>query len=258
MADGSVRRVRVRGDIFYVYVLYRPDGTPCYVGKGHGYRARSHFNKTHNKHLERIIKLAGGTLLLRKIVEDMPESEAYELEAFLISVIGRRDDGGHLVNQSAGGEWGGSGRIMSAEEKAMRCKALANEATRERMRLSHLGKPSARKGQKATPETIERLRISHTGKKQPADVVEKRAAKVRGNKHPPESVERRAAQQRGVPKSPEVRAKMKEGRKGMKLSDSHKANIGLATAAHFENDEYRNRHSERMKRWWAYRKSNRE
>ena len=42
------------------------------------------------------------------------------------------------------------------------------------------GRPSPRKGQKATKETIEKLRISHLGKKQTQETIDKRMKNMRG------------------------------------------------------------------------------
>src|SRR5271157_172645 len=49
---------------FYVYCLFRPNGEPCYIGKGKGRRAIFHFypSQQRNPHLSAIVKNAGGVL----------------------------------------------------------------------------------------------------------------------------------------------------------------------------------------------------
>lgn len=90
---------------FYVYVLFRPDGQPCYVGKGKGNRWTNHERYgSSNLNLQRIIKNAGGILPKAKIKENMLEKDAFELEISLIRSIGRKIHGGLLVNFTDGGE----------------------------------------------------------------------------------------------------------------------------------------------------------
>lgn len=91
--------------VFYVYVLFRPDGRPCYIGKGKNNRWLHHERyETSNLHLKRIIKRADGMLPKAKIAEGLSEKEAFELEVDLIRNIGREKDGGPLVNLTNGGD----------------------------------------------------------------------------------------------------------------------------------------------------------
>jgi len=100
---------------FYVYLYLRSKdsttakaGTPYYVGKGTGKRA---WGKHGNLHLptnpENIV-------IVSYDISD-PDSMLYERE--LISLYGRKDNcSGILMNRTDGGE-GGSGRIVSIEER---------------------------------------------------------------------------------------------------------------------------------------------
>jgi len=91
--------------VFYVYVLFRPDGRPCYIGKGKGNRWLCHERyETSNLHLKRIIKNAGGELPKVKLYERLTEQRAFELEVELIKYIGREKDNGPLVNLTDGGD----------------------------------------------------------------------------------------------------------------------------------------------------------
>jgi len=104
---------------FYIYAIFRPDGSPCYIGKGRGYRHRVHFYKGakhDNRKLMRIIQDATWSLPVVKIRENLSEQAAFEIEIALISAIGRGRNG-PLVNQTDGGD-GTSGIVFSPERRA--------------------------------------------------------------------------------------------------------------------------------------------
>lgn len=155
---------------FYVYVKFRRDGSPCYVGKGKGQRWRQHDRRTHNKRLQRILDAAialGCEVPTIKIREGLTEAEALETEIALIRAIGR-DRAGPLVNMTDGGE-GMSGwkhteaskRKISANNRARGCSA----ETRAKMSESRRNAPPIRR----KPLTQEqRARISAAKKGKPA------------------------------------------------------------------------------------------
>jgi len=87
-----------------------------YVGKGKGLRVENNSRKTHNPHVAKLIELAGGQIPYKKILEDISEEEAFELECFLIREIGRGAKG-PLLNLTAGGD-GVSGYIQTPEHLA--------------------------------------------------------------------------------------------------------------------------------------------
>lgn len=101
---------------FYVYILYRPDGRPCYVGKGKRYRWKHHFYAATNRHLKSILAKYGDGIVVQR-VEDLSDDEAYELEELLIFDIGRQCDGGPLANISTGGVAAASGTIADADRR---------------------------------------------------------------------------------------------------------------------------------------------
>ena len=91
-----------------VYVIFRQDGRPCYVGKGEQSRLRSHRhaarNGVHsNKHLANLLKNANFELPWVVIRSGLSNKEAIEVEVSLIEVLGRECDGGPLVNITKGG-----------------------------------------------------------------------------------------------------------------------------------------------------------
>jgi hypothetical protein len=99
----------VTNRIFYVYVFFRNDGTPYYVGKGKG--GRAWWKRKAG------VKPPKNLNLVKILVKDLSESEAYEWEIDLIALLGRKDLGtGCLRNRTDGGE-GASGAVRSEEFK---------------------------------------------------------------------------------------------------------------------------------------------
>lgn len=140
---------------YYVYMYFLLDGSPCWVGKGSGYRFRSHlwspeYTKT-NKDLLKLLQGAKdlGTELPVVIIRDnLTEDESFEIERLLIEAIGcRRDATGPLVNYTKG--------------------TKHDAITREKMRQANLGK-------KRTPEARERMRQAKLGTHQSTETIEKR------------------------------------------------------------------------------------
>lgn len=68
---------------YYVYLILRPNGIPCYVGKGSNKRWAVYAFRCHNPHLAAIIKSAPSRLPLVKLRENLTEIEAFETEKLL-------------------------------------------------------------------------------------------------------------------------------------------------------------------------------
>jgi hypothetical protein len=199
--------------MFYVYLLRRLDGRPCYVGKGKGERWRH--QRGRNEHLLNIIrqaKLLGKELPAEKIRENLSEDEAFALERKLIAFYGREDLGtGDLVNLTDGGE-GLSGYKPSPTSNAKRSAALkGREKTIEHVANAAAALRGSKKssGWWSTKEGLAKQRQNN------------RSRFARGHKHSPETTEKlraaRFAQQNvsaagqfkpGHQPSPETRAKM--------------------------------------------------
>lgn len=119
---------------FYVYVIFRPNGLPCYVGKGFGGRWKRHSVNSHNHHLRNIYRKFGPDLPIVKVREFISDFEAIETEVALISIIGRQKEGGPLVNMTNGGE-GASGIDDDVKERLSKTlKAVwKNDELRQRL-----------------------------------------------------------------------------------------------------------------------------
>lgn len=110
---------------FYVYVYLDPrkpgnysygdymfEFEPFYVGKGRGNRYTQHIhqnrlNNEKNYNKKTILESLLSTNLVPKILkvnENLNEKQSFELETFLISLIGRLTEGGPLTNVTLGGD----------------------------------------------------------------------------------------------------------------------------------------------------------
>jgi len=113
---------------YYVYVYFRPNGQPCYVGKGKDNRWVEHLriSNHYNKHFANIIKKYGETLPIVKIRCNLTSREACDVEIALIAAIGRLDLGtGPLVNLTSGGE-GLFGPAQAVRDKISKAKMSAS------------------------------------------------------------------------------------------------------------------------------------
>ena len=155
---------------FYVYILFRPDGSPCYLGKGKGKRWLHHergLNKN-NRHLNGIIaraKAQGRELPKIKVREHLSEAEAFEVEKALIAAIGR-EPVGPLVNLTDGGD--GTINIAPEVRAVMSEKAKVRARTPEvRARMAALGRSG--KGKRKTEAQRQAMSLRKIGKQPSPD-----------------------------------------------------------------------------------------
>lgn len=189
---------------FYVYIIFRPNGIPCYVGKGRGSRWKRHERKSHNPHLAAIIGNAGGELPKIKIRENLTNKQACEIEISFIAAIGREIHGGLLVNQTDGGE-GGTGTVWSEEARERKRVWFREQdhTKREEARLKVLKSPEHRAKMSAIQKGIP---------KSPQGRANIASGARRGIPRPPEVIEKIRAGNLGKKKSVEARANMRVAR----------------------------------------------
>ena len=213
--------------LYYVYVLFRQDGRPFYVGKGKGGRLGASIRCTRNPHKSNIIKAtveAIGDVPCVVVRSGLTEKLAFEYEAAFIAAIGRGKDG-PLVNLTGGGE-GTSGYVQS-------------EKTRGKIAARLAGNRNA-VGTAPSAETRAKLSASKMGNKGPS-----------GHKQSEAHKKARAAKSSAWRNSPEGIAVMAAIHCGAKRSEETKQKIREARARQVITDDAR----EAMRRAWARRKA---
>lgn len=199
---------------FYVYVYYRPDGSPCYVGKGRGQRWLHHEQKgkCSNHRLAAIIKRAGGSLPKVKIREGLLSTDACKIEIAFIAAIGRGRKG-PLVNMTNGGEGlGGVPMPAAIKRKIAKANKGRRQTAEHRENLSKARKEMFAKRRaagiqtKLSPEHRAAIARGNTGKSMSAASRAKMSAAKAGR--PCGVIQRQRFTEYSRNKSPEHRAKL--------------------------------------------------
>jgi hypothetical protein len=203
----------------YVYVLFRADGRPFYIGKGRGNRWLNHEQqakrgvRSHKASIINKMVAAGFTEVPKvKIAEGLSEAQATEYEVTLIAAIGR-EPVGPLINQTAGGD----GHPDPSPETRARWSEIRRGKT-----LSETGRAKLSaffRGRKLGPMSDERraqLRLVNIGRTHSSETRAKIRAALLGKKRPPEFCAKMSEVQRGRVISPEHRAKLSAANRGKK------------------------------------------
>ncbi len=169
---------------YYVYLYFRLNGLPMWVGKGCKYRwdwcYHIRYKNSHINNAILQITRSGKEIPRIKLFENLSEKEAFAMETLFIKSIGRSPNG-PLLNLTDGGE-GVSGRISSDETKIKITQKLrghiVSDDTRNKIRAKLLGRkvlikklrgPNKTKRRPMSAES--RVRISKTlsGRKLPPE-----------------------------------------------------------------------------------------
>ena len=231
---------------FYVYVIFRMDGTPCYVGKGQRDRYQVHYRRSNNAHLKRLSAAAGGRLPVVIVRDGLTDEEALATEIAFIAAIGRDIHGGPLVNFTDGGE-GAAGyqhteenkkrlsaatkglpkrpgfgtevslRLKGVPKSPAHCAAIGRASTgRVKSEASRAKNSASQRGRKRPPRTAEhcaKISAAKLGVKHTAEHNAKIAAAGIGRRHSEETKRKMADSQRGTTKSPATKAKISAARR---------------------------------------------
>lgn len=180
---------------FYVYILYRPDGRPFYVGKGQGNRINAHESFARNGYKARRYSIIrkiwrdGGEVLKQKVFETDDEDEAYAMERDLIASIGREN----LANENDGGSWN-YGYKPTDGVKAKTSRSLTGRKLSARW---YANVQAAKIGRPRSEACKAKIREKLTGRTLPPEHVEAAAAGHRGKHHTEESKHRISEAQKG-------------------------------------------------------------
>jgi hypothetical protein len=223
---------------FYVYVLFRENGVPFYVGKGQKSRWLDHEagarrgERGHRFSIIRKMQARGAEVPKVKLHEGLTEIVAHEYEVALITAIGRHPRG-PLVNLTNGGEG------VSDPAPEVRAKLAAAASSRERSREERAKISAALIGKRLSAERIASQNAGKLGKKrsllarqhmskaQHGRIITPEArAKLRainlGKRHSQDTRAKMSAAQRGIPKSIQHRAKQAAG---MRAAWARRANL---------------------------------
>jgi len=181
--------------IYYVYILYDENGVPFYVGKGKGDRWLHHELDAKNckearnarlLHKIRQIWSLGYDIQKAKVLMNVSQSVAFNYEKVLIKIIGRKEDGGTLLNFSLGGKEGKDRPKSEYERKRVSEVHTGKKLTewhKQRLREYSTGRifseehklnlSESRRGKPRSEETKKKIVEFHTGRKRSEETIKR-------------------------------------------------------------------------------------
>ena len=230
-----------KSESYYVYAYVRAvtskngeAGTPYYIGKGKGGRARAEHKTV------RVPKDRSRIVMIR---ENLIETEALELEISEIAKYGRIDSGtGILRNLTNGGE-GTSGLVHTPEARARHSAAKKKyyEDPEARARNSETQKKYFE-----DPEARARNSEAHT-----QEVRARMSVAMKKRHEDPEAKARHFASHN----TQEVRSRMSDAKKKYYEDPEARARHSAATKKYYEDPEARAKTSAASKKAWIARKA---
>jgi hypothetical protein len=234
----------------YVYMWFRPDGVPLYVGWGkHRVASKQprwadHLKNCHNRYLGKMLREHGLNLPLVIVRDGLTPEEAKTVERTLIAAIGRADlKTGPLANHTDGGD-GLTG---------------ANDEIRHKISQANRG----RKNGPHSAETRAKISAANRGRKKPEGYSTALSAILKGRVRSPEfrakvsaGMKLRIAEQGGPNNlgkklSDQARANISKAQKGRKHSEAAKQNIRAAVKRRMADPKQRILISQRAREAWA-------
>lgn len=234
---------------YYVYLWFRPNCVPLYVGYGKWRRKRKqqrwadHITRTDNRHLTAAFKKYGTNLPIIIVRDELTVAEARETEVAFITAIGRSDLGnGPLVNQTDGGD----GALNVSQE------------VRKRIGDAHRGT----KHGPCPPERRAKISMATRGR---IKSVAEREGISRGNKGRIRSTEFKTKVSAGMKRrceeyggqtlgkklSPAACVNIGNGSRGQKRSDATRKLLSQIGMARMQDPTKRKHLSERIAAAWA-------
>lgn len=255
-------------DEFYIYIYSDPRVTikdnfemipnnflPLYVGKGKRDRLYHHLKylekgyKGYNQDLKKEIRniLSDGfEPIIIKLFENLSENDAFLKERLIIELIGKREDGGYLLNKTNGGN-GFSGYKYSPERLV-----IAKEEYYKRFPINQTGENHPMYGKYHTQETKDMISKSHKnlpqeyintlherfpensgethpmyGKHHKEETKKILSLKNTGKKHTDDSKRKISEANKGRIYSEETKDKISKKLRGRKLSEDHKQKLSI-------------------------------
>lgn len=243
---------------FYVYLHCKPDGTPFYVGKGHGKRARK-FSSGRNRHHKSVVQKYGADQIGVFIFPCESEEEALQDERRHIADL--RAAGYVLANVTDGGD-GVSGLRHTTTSKEKMAIAKLGKPLSEAHRLalkeaSRTMSHSYKVGRRASDETRARMSKAQAGRKKPPITQSHRDSLSRAHLGQVAWNKGLPSPNRGIPRPPEVRAKIaaaNAARAGRSLSAEHKQKLAAARTGKSLSPEHRAKVSKGLRAFNEQRK----